>query len=1071
MRIHIRLACLVVAVVTLALPGSFVHGQQACGSNPIVCENQLAGSPPEDWDISGAGDARLQGFATEISVDKGETVHFKIDTTAAAFDLAIYRLGYYGGNGARLIASQSDLTGVRQPPCLTQSSTGLLDCGNWAESASWEVPATAVSGIYVAKLTTAGSGGSHIVFVVRDDETPADVIVQTSDTTWQAYNTYGGNSLYVGGPGVDPGRAYKVSYNRPITTRGTTPEDFVFNAEYPMVRWLEANGYNVSYMSGADTDRYGATELTRHRVFLAVGHDEYWSAAQRHNVETARDSGVSLGFFTGNGIFWKTRWEPSIDGSGAPYRTLVSYKETHANAPIDPQDPPTWTGTWRDPRFSPPADGGRPENAVTGTLFTVNWGGPGSERWAIKVPQTFASRPFWRNTRVATLAPGTTATLAAGTLGYEWDENPNNGYRPAGLTALSSTKLSVAQKLLDYGSTYGPGTATHALTLYHNSSNTALVFGAGTVQWAWGLDGHHDRGGSTPDLAMQQATVNLLYDMGVEPATLQPDLVPGGPPIHEKLPSSAITFPTAGAALPIGVPVTVAGVATGADADGVTLVDVSTDGGATWHRASGTSSWSYVWTPGTAGPVTLKSRATDDDGREIPSAGVTVNVIAVPATCPCSIWSLPATPGPMENDAAAVELGVKFRADAAGVITGLRFYKYTQNTGQHTGHLWTTSGQLLGTVTFSSESASGWQQAMFATPVAIAANTIYIASYHTSTGFYASTEMGFATGVDSAPLHALADGASGGNGVYRYGASSAFPNQTWNASNYWVDVVFTGGSADTTPPAVIATTPQAGASSVAPSSTVTATFSEAMQAATITTASMQLNAPGQNPVAAAVVYDAAAHVATLTPSLPLASATTFTATVKGGTSGVKDAAGNALASDVTWTFTTAAANAGSFSLWSVSAMPGPMDSEAGAVELGVKFQADVGGFVTGVRFYKYAQNTGTHVGHLWNASGQLLATVTFSDETASGWQEATFATPVAIGANTVYVVSYHTNTGFYASTVSGLAAAVNSPPLHAPADSECGGNGVYRYGASTGFPDQTWSASNYWVDLVFTPGP
>ena len=330
-----------------------------CGPNPIVCENQLPGTPESQWEVSGfnSGDPNLQGFATDISVNVGGTVHFKVDTNAATFNAEIFRMGYYGGNGARRVATINGIAGQNQPNCLTNSATGLIDCGNWAESMLWVVPSTAVSGIYFAKLTRPDTGGnSHIVFVVRNDQYPSDVLFQTSDTTWQAYNTYGGNSLYVGNPA---GRAYKVSYNRPITTRSTSPEDFVFNAEYPMVRWLEANGYNVTYSTGVDTDRRGASELPRRRVFLSVGHDEYWSGGQRANVEAARASGVNLAFFSGNEIFWKTRWESSIDASHTSYRTLVCYKETHANAQIDPLDPPTWTGTWRDPRFSPPADGGR----------------------------------------------------------------------------------------------------------------------------------------------------------------------------------------------------------------------------------------------------------------------------------------------------------------------------------------------------------------------------------------------------------------------------------------------------------------------------------------------------------------------------------------------------------------------------------------------------------------------------------------------------------------------------------------------------------------------------------------
>ncbi len=170
-----------------------------------------------------------------------------------------------------------------------------------------------------------------------------------------------------------------------------------------------------------------------------------------------------------------------------------------------------------------------------------------------------------------------------------------------------------------------------------------------------------------------------------------------------------------------------------------------------------------------------------------------VQRIQAQRVCPCSIWTLSTTPGPVDKDTHAVELGVKFTADSASSVTGLRFYKYAQNTGTHVGHLWTATGTLLGTVTFTGETASGWQQANFASPVAIAAKTTYVASYHTNTGYYAATVNGFTVGVDNAPLHALSKSAPGGNGVYRYGAS-AFPNQTYQASNYWVDVVVVAGA-------------------------------------------------------------------------------------------------------------------------------------------------------------------------------------------------------------------------------------------------------------------------------------
>ena len=409
-------------LLMLLMSAGFVAAQ----SNPIVVENAKPGNPPSQWDISGSGDASIQGFATDISVNRGGTIRFKIKTNATNYRLDIYRLGYYNGLGARLVATVSPSAALpqNQPNPITNSSTGLIDCGNWAESASWTVPVDATSGVYIAKVIRTDTGGaSHIAFIVRDDSSTSDLIFQTSDTTWQAYNSWGGNSLYVGSPA---GRAYKVSYNRPFNTRdGATSYDWLFSAEYPMIRWLEANGYNVSYTTGVDTDRSGNL-LTNHKVFLSVGHDEYWSANQRANVEAARNAGVHLAFFSGNEVFWKTRWESSIDGSGTPYRTLVCYKETHAGAKIDPTS--TWTGTWRDPRFSPPGDGGRPENALTGTLFMVN----GHRDDAISVPASYGSHRFWRNTSVATLTGSQVATFPVGTLGYEWDACPNNGVQPPG---------------------------------------------------------------------------------------------------------------------------------------------------------------------------------------------------------------------------------------------------------------------------------------------------------------------------------------------------------------------------------------------------------------------------------------------------------------------------------------------------------------------------------------------------------------------------------------------------------------------------------------------------------------
>ncbi|MEY4748815.1 MAG: hypothetical protein RIQ60_1029 [Pseudomonadota bacterium] len=769
-------------------PSPPVGSADACAApaNAVVAENCRPGNPPAEWDVAGIGDPSIQGYASDISVNRGNSVSFKLATSATSYRLDIYRLGYYAGLGARKVATVQPSVALPQvqPACLNDAVTGLIDCGNWSVSASWAVPADAVSGVYLARAVRTDTGGaSHIVFIVRDDAGSADLLFQTSDSTWQAYNNYGGNSLYTGSPA---GRAYQVSYNRPFQTRGVDGgQDWLFNSEYPMLRWLEANGYDLSYAAGVDAERLGAAMLRRHRVFLSVGHDEYWSGGQRASVEAAREAGVHLAFFSGNEMFWKTRWTTSIDASATPWRTLVSYKETHANARLDPSG--VWTGTWRDPRFSPPADGGRPENALSGTLFMVNDGAT----TALQVPEAEGKLRLWRNTTVATQSPGGVATLAASTLGYEWDVDADNGQRPPGLMRLSSTTVTNAPVLQDFGSTYAPGSATHALTVYRHASG-ARVFSAGTVQWSWGLDATHDRAGPPADARMQQATINLLADMGVQPGSPRPGMASATASLDAVAPQSTITAPAALTQLTAGSTAAVSGTALDAGGGVVAGVEVSTDAGTSWHPATGRANWTYRWSVGATGSATLRSRAVDDSGNlEQPGPGVTVNVLVVGATptCPCSIWPAGAVPGVASHaDTNPVNLGLRWRSDVDGYVTGVRFYKGAGNLGTHVGSLWTDSGSLLASASFAGETASGWQQLDFATPVAVSAGTVYVVSYFAPRGGYAGDNDFFAlNGVENPPLHALGGPA---NGMYRYAALNSFPAASFRSTNYWVDLVF-----------------------------------------------------------------------------------------------------------------------------------------------------------------------------------------------------------------------------------------------------------------------------------------
>jgi hypothetical protein len=313
-------------------------------------------------------------------------------------------------------------------------------------------------------------------------------------------------------------------------------------------------------------------------------------------------------------------------------------------------------------------------------------------------------------------------------------------------------------------------------------------------------------------------------------------------------------------------------------------------------------------------------------------------------------------------------------------------------------------------------------------------------------------------------------------GLTRNGSAAAYVVGTVKGVQY-AFLPATAGSyqvtfaADTTPPTVSAVSPAATATDVAITTAVTVTFSEAVDPATITTNTVQLRDPANALVAATVSYSAATQTATLTPTVALLANTAYTVTVKGGLTDprVKDLAGNPLASDVSWLFSTGSGFTCPCSVFPPTALPTNLaTNDPNAVELGMKVQASVPGVITGLRFYKGATNTGTHVGHLWTSTGTLLGSVTFTNETASGWQQATFATPIPISANTPYVVSYYTPTGGYAYDSGYFGSAVVNGPLTALANGVAGGNGVYLYG-SGGFPTETYQGTNYWVDVVFTP--
>jgi|SRR5262245_30971206 len=317
--------------------------------------------------------------------------------------------------------------------------------------------------------------------------------------------------------------------------------------------------------------------------------------------------------------------------------------------------------------------------------------------------------------------------------------------------------------------------------------------------------------------------------------------------------------------------------------------------------------------PGQKYTVTLKGGIAEPhitSGYPLPS-DYTWSFTTAPAPPPITtykIWPSNPTPqNPTDISAAPTELGLKFRSDKDGLITGVRFYKGdATNGGGRLGHLWTLSGTLLSSVTFTNEKDSGWQEALFPAPIPITANTTYVVSYFAQQGHYAADNGYFdpPEGVDSGPLHALSNSEAGGNGVFLVGPQGGFPTDSFQSSNYWVDVIFIDGQSA---PQVFSVNPAPGASNVPPNFAPTVVFSKPMDPASLNTSSVLLSDMANKPVPVTISYNPGNFTVTLTPQEPLQRDRAYMVTLKGGAAEphITDSTGTPLASDYTWSFTTA----------------------------------------------------------------------------------------------------------------------------------------------------------------------
>ena len=459
-------------------------------ANVVLQENLLAGT--EAWTLAKPDLTKIEGFASAVSVAVGQQVRFYVNTPSPAFTLDIYRLGWYQGMGGRFYLSSGVLPRVSQPGCLFELASRMTSCSNWQPSFTITIPPTWISGIYWVKFTETSQGfQSATYFVVRNDNSPAAFLVQIPVTTHQAYNNWGGKSLYSFNSTDDNrdgigDRAFKVSYDRPFVNPFTP----LFVSEGQTIRWMEKEGYDITYTTSVDT--HARPELLlRHKAWLSVGHDEYWSREMRDHVEAARDRGVHLAFFAANAIYWQIRFEASPLGE---HRVQVCYREILLD--------PYYTGmnnTARDfsrvtVRFRDfPVN--RPENGLIGIMYSdlfsagsppLDWFPSNLGHWV------FAGTGMQDGDKIPTI------------VGYEFDRVFDNGLTPPGLVVLSRSPVC---------DTEGRCSPSSNSAIYQAGSG-AWVFATGTIWWAWGLDRFAAWCGSScpslPDSRLQRITANIL---------------------------------------------------------------------------------------------------------------------------------------------------------------------------------------------------------------------------------------------------------------------------------------------------------------------------------------------------------------------------------------------------------------------------------------------------------------------------------------------------------------------------------------------------------------------------------
>lgn len=494
------------SVATLSAVADESKQSGSGAERPIVSENRQPGAT--DWQLTrvrpdggGFRSTRIEGYCSRQSVAAGEEIDIMVSTNPPMpFRLEIFRMGYYGGRGARLMKTLGPFQGQTQTDPV-KGEKNLHEC-RWTPSLQLQIPADWISGVYLGRLTTITDRDdrpywqSYVVFVVRDDR-PADILFQCSDNTWQAYNRWPNNYSVYTHPKGTQGPWADVSFDRPYGREaqynGVVNDPLTFGSgeflpfEFPLAYWLEQHGYDVTYC--CNSDMITPDRGLKCRTFISVGHDEYWDIRQFNSVSRMRDEGVSLLFLSGNSVCWVSPFRSSSSGQpnrilfrGGPYGADNDYAELRHNS------------------HGPFPERGPDEGLLMGArnVEPVNGGGD----WIIRQPDHW----IFEGTGVSA------GDRIPGLIGWEYHGNPAD--IPGLQIVAAGTAFVGGDRPQKWTATVYPGPKDN------------FVFNAATIFWAQGLSsppGHtlpwsHWSRPHGPDARVQRITHNVLQRAGARPA-------------------------------------------------------------------------------------------------------------------------------------------------------------------------------------------------------------------------------------------------------------------------------------------------------------------------------------------------------------------------------------------------------------------------------------------------------------------------------------------------------------------------------------------------------------------------